>query len=59
MPPLFAASETSKTGAPTVVGTQQRLAADSGVTDNGGGGGITPAYNVNAPADGRTTLAQG
>jgi uncharacterized protein len=31
--------------------SREELAADSGVTDGGGWGGITPAHNVRSPAD--------
>lgn len=30
--------------------SREELAADSGVTDNGGWGGVTPAWNVGSPA---------
>jgi predicted lactoylglutathione lyase len=35
-----------------------KLAADSGVQDTGGWGGITPAYNVGSPAEVDEVLAQ-
>lgn len=35
-----------------------KLAADSGVTDNGGWGGITPAYNVNSAAEVDAVIAE-
>ncbi len=38
--------------------TRGELATDSGVTDGGGWGGVTLAYNVGSPADVDATLAE-
>ena len=35
-----------------------KLAADSGVADGGGWGGVTPAYNVNVPAEVDAVIAE-
>ena len=37
---------------------RDKLAADSGVEDNGGWGGVTLAYNTNSPAEVDAALAQ-
>jgi predicted lactoylglutathione lyase len=38
--------------------SREELAADSGVTDGGGWGGITPAHNVRSPAEVDTVLEE-
>jgi len=37
---------------------REELAADSGVSDSGGWGGVTLAYNVGSPADVDATIAE-